>query len=108
MSTIPDEFEPFLTADERAIYEQATRTAEAVAEMLARLDARDTRSRAVWRAAQEEASCVRLVLEWQANERARERAAQAIAALDAAAAEKIAPRDSAVTTVAAGAPPEPS
>jgi len=61
-----------LTADERALYEQTERTRRNIREMLASLDPRDARTRASWRAADDEAACIQLVLEWEALRRAKE------------------------------------
>jgi hypothetical protein len=61
-----------LTDDERAVYEQAERTRRTIREMLASLSPREARTRASWRAADEEAACIQLVLEWEALKRAKE------------------------------------
>src|SRR5688572_17009630 len=61
-----------LTADERSLYEHAGRTRRAIRDMLASLSPHDSRTRASWRAADDEAACIQLVLEWEALKRANE------------------------------------
>lgn len=61
-----------LTDDERAVYEQAERTRRHIREMLASLGPRDARNRASWRAADDEAACIQLVLEWESLKRAQD------------------------------------
>ena len=60
-----------LTTEERQVYERAARARAAIRDVLSGLPARDARARAVWRAAEDEASCIQLILEFEALKRAQ-------------------------------------